>query len=162
MLLHLKKIRHMKKYQNFLNDRLVETLLLLCTKNICDDIQRKQRLELDINQKVLVFGVIKPLFDIHITSFILRLHRKKILISGTKKKFINVMLLEMLLLLFTINVYYRMKGIIVYYRTQNKIMNSLNVIKTLFDIDMVNFYWILHWYKIMNEYIIEFFWMILY
>ncbi len=71
LMLHRKKIRHMGKKKNFLNDSLLETLLLLCTKNICDQTQRKEPLDLDINQNVLVSGVIKPLFDINITSFIL-------------------------------------------------------------------------------------------
>ncbi len=111
-----------------MDDKTTNMLLLFFTENICDQMEMKEPLELDINKNVFASGVIKLLFDINVTNFIFKLHRKKIFISETKINFLNIMVLEALLLLFNIKIYYQMKGIIAYYWTQNESIGNVNVI----------------------------------
>ncbi len=74
-------------------------------KHVRDQMERKEPLELDINKNVFASGVIILLFDINITNYIFKLHRKKIFISQTKINFLNITVLETLLLLFNIKIY---------------------------------------------------------
>ncbi len=60
-----------------MDDKTTNMLLLFCTENICDQMEMKEPLELDINKNVFASGVIKLLFDINETNFIFKLHRKK-------------------------------------------------------------------------------------
>ncbi len=108
----------------------MERLLLFFTENMCDQMERKEPLGLDINKNVFASGVIILLFDINITNYIFKLHRKKIFISQIN--FLNIMVLETLLLLFNIKIYYQMKREYCILLDQYKRIDSVNVIQVLF------------------------------
>ncbi len=60
------------------------------TKNIFNQKQRKQPLDLDIIKNVIAFGAIKRIFDIYIPSLNLKLPRKYSMNRGTQNN-VNVL-----------------------------------------------------------------------
>eukprot|EP01084_Bolivina_argentea_P255530 429811_1 len=77
LMLHRKKIGHIGKEKNFLNDSLVETFMGLLLPTIFRKVKMKKPLDFAKNQTREASHHIKTLFDPDITFVNLMLHQKK-------------------------------------------------------------------------------------
>ncbi len=100
-MLHRKNITPIRKQQNYLDDSLLGTLLVVFTIKIDCETKMKEPYDLDKNQSRATYYDIKTLFDLEITFTNLMLQMITFINRETQPNYRNCTLLETLLDLVT-------------------------------------------------------------